>query len=58
MAAGGREMVLEKTLDPDAGGGKVRGGLIEHSSVRRIVWNSGCIESSYIAYVRAIPEVS
>jgi hypothetical protein len=58
MAAGGREMVLEKTLDPDAGGGKVRGGLIERNSARRVFWNSECIESSYMAYVRAMPEVS
>ena len=42
-------MEVEKALRPEAEGGKMRGGLIKRNSVRRAVWNSGCIESSYMA---------
>ena len=39
----------EKALPPEVEGGKSRGRLIERNSARRAVWNSGCIESSYMA---------
>jgi hypothetical protein len=57
-ADGGTEVVLERALGPEAWGGNVKDGLIERSSARRVVWKSWCIESSYMAYVRAMPDVS